>query len=164
MDILEKWLNTHSSLDTDDIPLYDIVAEEIEAGVLHKGTWAKAFAEANADKDKARAIYLKLRVAQLPTEIAAFQAAAAESNRPFLNRLQDLARGSLPDMDHVESAKFEGNLSSISQPIPISEVADITGLLDFQIIDLIKVGRLRGVRCGEDWFVDGTYIGEEEGG
>ena len=101
MDILEKWLTTHSSLDTDDIPLYDIVAEEIEAGVLHKGTWAKAFAEANADKDKARAIYLKLRVAQLPTEIAAFQAAAAESNRPSLSRLQDLARGSLPDMDHV---------------------------------------------------------------
>jgi hypothetical protein len=160
MNILEKWLSAHPSDSTADIPLYDIVAEEIESGILHKGTWAKAFAEANADKDKARAIYLKLRVAQLPQEIAACHAAVAESKRTFRERLQDLSRGTIPDMDHVPSARFDGNPSSLSEPLPITNVSSMTGLLEFQIIDLIKLGRLRGVRRGEAWFVDGTYIGE----
>jgi hypothetical protein len=67
-------------------------------------------------------------------------------------------------MDHVPSSQFDGNPSSLLEPLPITKVASMTGLLEFQVIDLIKLGRLRGVRRGEDWFVDGTYIGEPSGG
>jgi hypothetical protein len=161
MNIVEKWLNSCASDSTADIPLYEIVAEEIESGVLHKGTWAKAFAEAYADMDKARAIYLKLRVAQLPSEIEAIRSAMAASRRSFRERLHDLKPGRIPDMDHVPSENFNGSPATLMEPIPITEVATITGLLEFQVIDLIKLGRLRGVRCGEDWFVDATYIGEQ---
>jgi len=52
-----------------DDQLYDIVAKEIRSGTLVDGLYARAFAEANGDKDKAQAKYIKLRVAQLRQEV-----------------------------------------------------------------------------------------------
>ena len=51
-----------------DDQLYDIVAKEIRSGTLVDGLYTRAFAEANGDKDKAQAKYIKLRVAQLRQE------------------------------------------------------------------------------------------------
>ena len=51
-----------------DDQLYDIVAKEIRSGTLVDGLYTRAFADANGDKDKAQAKYIKLRVAQLRTE------------------------------------------------------------------------------------------------
>ena len=52
-----------------DDQLYDIVAKEIRSGTLVDGLYTRAFAEANGDKDKAQAKYIKLRVAQLRQEV-----------------------------------------------------------------------------------------------
>jgi hypothetical protein len=48
--------------------LYDKVAQEIQAQVMVPGVWAKAFSEAGGELDKARALYIKYRVAQLMKE------------------------------------------------------------------------------------------------
>ena len=52
-----------------DDQLYDIVAKEIRSGTFVDGLYTRAFAEANGDKDKAQAKYIKLRVAQLRQEV-----------------------------------------------------------------------------------------------
>lgn len=53
-----------SSMDDDD-SFYEEVAKEIESNTLKPGLWTRAFAEANGSHDLARALYIRLRVAQL---------------------------------------------------------------------------------------------------
>lgn len=48
-----------------DDALYEEVARELQAKTMVPGVWAKAFAEAGGDLDKARAFYIKHRVTQL---------------------------------------------------------------------------------------------------
>ncbi len=48
--------------------LYDQVAEELQAKTMVPGLWTKAFAEARGQMDRARALYIKYRVAQLAHE------------------------------------------------------------------------------------------------
>jgi hypothetical protein len=48
-----------------DDEFYDEVAKEIQENRLVPGVWARAFAEANGDENRAKAIYIKLRVTQL---------------------------------------------------------------------------------------------------
>lgn len=49
----------------DDTELYALVADEIEAGKIDKGLWAKMFAESDGDESRTRARYLKARVDQM---------------------------------------------------------------------------------------------------
>ncbi len=51
---------------------YEEVARELHAKTMVPGVWARAFADAGADSDKAQAIYIKYRVAQL-VEVAELQ-------------------------------------------------------------------------------------------
>jgi hypothetical protein len=44
---------------------YDEVAKELQKQAMIPGVWARAFAEAGGDQEKARAMYIKLRVTQL---------------------------------------------------------------------------------------------------
>jgi hypothetical protein len=44
---------------------YDQVAKELQAKELVPGVWAKAFAKAGGELERARALYIKYRVAQL---------------------------------------------------------------------------------------------------
>lgn len=48
-----------------DDAFYDEVAKEIETNKLISGVWVRAFAEADGDENRAKAIYIKRRVAQL---------------------------------------------------------------------------------------------------
>ena len=52
-----------SGKDTDIF--YDEVAKELHNKILVAGLWTKAYAEMNGDSERARAFYIKLRVAQL---------------------------------------------------------------------------------------------------
>ena len=53
------------SVSMNDDAFYDQVAEEIETGNLVRGVWTRAFAEADGDENRAKAIYIKLRVKKL---------------------------------------------------------------------------------------------------
>jgi len=44
---------------------YDEVAKEMQENRMVQGVWARAFAEADGDENRAKAIYIKLRIAQL---------------------------------------------------------------------------------------------------
>lgn len=49
--------------------LYEFVAIELEQGAMSKGLWAKALAETEFDDLRARALYMKMRVAILREEL-----------------------------------------------------------------------------------------------
>lgn len=55
--------------------LYEFVAQELTDGDIRRGLMAKSFSDADGNKDKARAIYLRLRVGQLRKQ---FEAAISE--------------------------------------------------------------------------------------
>lgn len=58
-----KRMNSKSEED-----IYDLIGKEIEEKNLKRGIWTKAIAESNGDKEKAEAIYIKLRFAQLSSK------------------------------------------------------------------------------------------------
>lgn len=62
---------------------YALAAYEIANREIRPGLWAKAFAEASGDEQRAQAIYIKLRVAQvnLGVEVTTEMLAKAASSR-----------------------------------------------------------------------------------
>ncbi len=67
-----------------EIELYELVAEEIVNNQQSKGLWAKAIADAEGELEKAKALYIKLRVQMIMDEWAyadKVQAEEAERRR-----------------------------------------------------------------------------------
>jgi hypothetical protein len=54
----------------DDEHLYEQVSEEMAAGDIKPGMWTKAYANAMGDENKAKAIYIRMRVEALSREEA----------------------------------------------------------------------------------------------
>lgn len=48
-----------------ELEIYEMVANEINSGKVRTGLWAKSFAECEGDENRTRALYMKLRVAQI---------------------------------------------------------------------------------------------------
>jgi len=48
---------------------YEIVSSEIEAGLVKKGLWMKAYAQSNGNERLAESLYVKLRVQSLKDEV-----------------------------------------------------------------------------------------------
>jgi len=74
-----------------DDKFYNQVAEEIQAKKMLPGLWTRAFAEAGGNTEKARALYIKLRVAQL-TETAKQENARIRQIQSQTKRKQALAK------------------------------------------------------------------------
>ena len=62
-----------------DDKFYEEVAKELLDGSVQAGVWARAFSDAEGDKEKAKAIYIRLRVQQLNEGAVDSAAAAAAS-------------------------------------------------------------------------------------
>ncbi|MDR3490715.1 MAG: hypothetical protein P4M12_01570 [Gammaproteobacteria bacterium] len=73
-----------------DTRLYDQVAKELNENALNPGLWTRAFAEMNGDEAKARALYIKYRVAQLGTN--AHQELAVTQGEANLAQRQQVIR------------------------------------------------------------------------
>ena len=56
------------SRQSDDNRWYQQAYEELETNAIEKATWAKSFADADGNEDKAKALYIKRRVAALAGE------------------------------------------------------------------------------------------------
>ena len=69
MRLLTFLKSRYYSTSKDEELLYEFVADELESGDLNKGLWTKALAETNFEKDKAKAVYVKLRVSSLKAEM-----------------------------------------------------------------------------------------------
>jgi hypothetical protein len=58
------------------------------------------------------------------------------------------------DTDHISVDQFEGQPQTLNHPVEVSRAAQLCSMLEFEIIDLIKRGYLRGVHYGEKWYFD----------
>ena len=55
-----------------DEDYFEMAAKEVQNGQIRPGLWAKAWSEASGDDQKAKALYLKLRVTSMKDEAAKF--------------------------------------------------------------------------------------------
>ena len=55
-----------------DESYYEMAAKEVQNDNIRTGLWAKAWSDAGGDDTKAKALYLKFRVAAMKTEAASF--------------------------------------------------------------------------------------------
>ncbi len=131
---------------------YATALDELENGKIDKGTWALALSESLGKEQEARALYIRHRAAELSATTV------VDSDDQFYVHLRELSRIPLNEADNVRPELFDGDPKSLLRPQSVSALADRMGLLDFQIVDLIKSGRLKGVRHNEEWFVDTAVI------
>jgi hypothetical protein len=142
--------------------LYEIAGGELASKDVNRGIWSKAFSEALGEEAKTRAIYIKLRVDALRREVTA-QAErdaklANERAKPDKDRIRKLlaplrCRG-FKDTDHIPRDKFVGSPNALGVPVSTAKAADMFGMLEFEIIDYIKLGYLRGVYYRDQWYFD----------
>ena len=71
-----------------EIQLYELVAEELEQGEQSKGLWAKALAEGEGNIEKAKGLYIKLRVEMIKDEWAYAEKVAVELQKQDEDRRQ----------------------------------------------------------------------------
>ena len=60
----------------DDEQFYEQVSQEMAEGDIKQGMWTKAFANAMGDENKAKAIYIRMRVEEIQREAARKEHAA----------------------------------------------------------------------------------------
>ena len=83
MGILNRLRDILTQPSNDDAYLYGRIAEEMEAGAIRKPLMAKALAESNFDEKKSRAIYMRMAVKALESELRV-KAAEDEAKRNYM--------------------------------------------------------------------------------
>lgn len=73
--------------------IYEVVAEEIQAGQMRAGLWAKALAETQGDEKRAKAKYIEFRVQSLKDEMV-IELEARKREEDARLRAEELAKRS----------------------------------------------------------------------
>lgn len=149
---IDKSPTIHSDF-LQDKPFYATALSELEQGNVDKGTWARALSESLGKEQEARALYIRFRVSELKPDPVYNKMAEEE----FIGYLRILARTPIADADSISSEQFDSDPDTLGNAQSVSSLSDKSGLLEFQIIDLIKTGLLKGVRYKDEWFVDSIY-------
>jgi hypothetical protein len=109
---------------------YDTVAEEIRSGNIDPGSWARAMSEAEGDKRKAEAAYIRIRAARVArtrfTKIVAFALTS-------LVILSAVAGGIVLARDWLEARRlqsFESHLRSVPLTPPTLIKGNVVPVLD----------------------------------
>ena len=142
--------------------LYEIAGAELATKNINRGVWTKAFSTALGDEAKTKAIYIQIRVEQLREQLAAElqeRSETAEQRRTredaeIRSRLSSFRSLPFEDTDHIPSDRFDGSPTSLQCPITVSRASTLTKMLEFEIIDLIKRGYLKGIRHDREWYFD----------
>ena len=142
--------------------LYEIAGQELMSKTVKPGLWTKAFAVAHGDEQRTKATYIELRVAELRDELVAEIARQNETdserrqreNALIRHRFSSIPRLPYADTDHIPREGFVGRPGQLRCPISALRVAEVTGLLHFEVADLIKRGYIKGIYDGDDWYCD----------
>lgn len=127
--------------------LYEFVATELEEGTLSKGFWTKALAETGFDDARARALYVKMRVASLNAELREITPHLRQLNEAKL-RLQKL----------LEQGCSQEAIDYLGNPIPAATYTRKYGVSIAKINKAISVGKIRGcIVEGYLWVQDRSF-------
>ena len=72
----------------------------------------------------------------------------------ILNLINPLKNITLQNTDALSNINFDGSPSYLQYPIEVSRASSVTNMLEFRIIDLIKLGYLKGINHNGEWYVD----------
>ena len=145
MDIF-SFLREHGSppSPTDEI-LYEFVAAELANSMLKQGLWTKALSDAEWDEPKAKSLYVKMRVAQLRSELF-----AQVGNQQTL--LSDPAN---------EARAFglsEEDIEYLRKPIKAIRYIEKYRVSKDKLSKAIGLGKIKGVLCGDVLWVQDRDI------
>jgi hypothetical protein len=113
--------------------LYEFVATELEEGTLSKGLWTKALAETDFDDSRARALYVKMRVASLNAELREIA--------PHLRQLTE-AKSKLQKL--LEQGCSQEAIDYLGSPILAAAYTRKYGASIDALNKAISVGKLKG--------------------
>ena len=138
---------------------YEMAIDELEQGRMQEGLWAKARLASGSDEKKACAKYVRLRVAELGEHLEVqpvdfTPATQKEQLAQYISALEALRKTVGPDVPDLPSEPFDGPPSGLESPLSVDEIVIRSNLLEHQIVDLIKLRKLRGVRHDGEWYVD----------
>lgn len=89
MNIFAAIKKKYVSIQTDDEYFYSLVAKELDQGIRHDGLWLKALAQADGDRDRQHAEYVKLRIKTLRREGSSNPPGASAAVLPLPNGIED---------------------------------------------------------------------------
>lgn len=137
---------------------YEIAGEELFSKNVNKGCWARSFSLAVGDEAKTKAIYIELRVKQLFEQYS--QALTNEREKllseekrikRLLSKFEDVG---YKDIDSISNELFVASKNSGIDPIAVSRGVLVVDMLEFQIVDLIKRGLIKGVYDNKEWYFE----------
>ena len=145
MDIF-SFLREHGSppSPTDEI-LYEFVAAELANSMLKQGLWTKALSDAEWDEPKAKSLYVKMRVAQLRSELLA-QVAKQQG------LLSD------PASEARAFGLSEEDIEYLRKPIKAIRYIEKYRVSKDKLSKAIGLGKIRGVLCGDVLWVQDRDI------
>ncbi len=127
--------------------LYDFVAAELEEGTLSKGLWTKALAETGFDDARARALYVKMRVASLNAELREIT--------PYLRQLNE-AKSRLQKL--LEQGCSQEAIDYLGSPILAATYTRKYGISIHKINKAISAGKIKGcIVEGYLWVQDRSF-------
>lgn len=97
-----------------DEDLFEQVAKELDSGGVVRSTWTRAFAEADGDDNRARAIYIRHRVARLQTDRAKAEQARAEIR----------AEQARVEIERAQHAQERRKLLALQNSVPLEKVRE----------------------------------------
>jgi hypothetical protein len=125
---------------TDEI-LYEYVAAELSNSVIKQGLWTKALADSEWNEQKAKSFYVKMRVAQLRSELCTLAA-----NRQTLS------------VDPAREARAWGlseeEIEYLRMPIKAISYTEKHGVSKDKLSKAIGLGKIRGVIRGDVLWVE----------
>ncbi|CAM3362854.1 MULTISPECIES: hypothetical protein [Cupriavidus] len=126
--------------------LYEFVAAELANSMIKQGLWAKALSDSNWNQPSAKALYVKMRVAQLRGEIL------AESR-------QRMAALSDPVREAREFGLTEEEVEYLGKPIKAVRHVEKFRITKDKLAEAIGRGKIRAVLCNEVLWVQDRAIG-----
>jgi hypothetical protein len=92
MDILDKLLEKFKNADDRQREelVYKEILIEIQEGIRRDGLWAKALVDAEGDKDKVEALYIKYRAQSLFDEINKYNSRSERKKRDEVRKKEEL--------------------------------------------------------------------------
>lgn len=135
MDIF-SFLREHGSppSPTDEI-LYEFVAAELANSMLKQGLWTKALSDAEWNEPKAKSLYVKMRIAQLSSELLAKVA-------------QQQVLLSDPTNEARAFGLSEEDIEYLRKPIKAVRHIEKYRVSKDKLSKAIGLGKIRGVLCG----------------
>ena len=129
---------------TDEL-LYEFVAREIANTAPKTGLWTKALADCDWDEARAKALYVKMRVAQLKHQL-----------EDAIER--DQQRNADPSMHAVACGLSQEDIEYLGTPIEAVRYVKKYGRSKEKLAKAIEQGRIRGVIFrGVLWVQDKKY-------